>query len=168
MRRLFPSFLLLLFLSCGVFLFFRGFFLHRTEFPDVTSHSDVSDSSLWTAQKARRTILVVIDALRFDMIEPVEPSEEMGKHIGKLQFVREKLALEPLRSSLFKFIADPPTTTFQRLRALTAGTLPTFAEFLDNFDQYVLSPCIHASTHPCFHPSKPLHSFSQVFQRQYH
>eukprot|EP01028_Stygiella_incarcerata_P000602 TRINITY_DN1089_c0_g1_i2.p1 TRINITY_DN1089_c0_g1~~TRINITY_DN1089_c0_g1_i2.p1 ORF type:complete len:985 (+),score=201.59 TRINITY_DN1089_c0_g1_i2:81-3035(+) len=130
-----PSLFILLLLSLGVFLFFRGFFLHRVEFPDTSDHTDVFDSSLWTAQKARRVILVVIDALRFDMIEPLEPSEQTGRHIGKLEFVREKLALEPLRSSLFKFIADPPTTTFQRLRALTAGTLPTFAEFLDNFDQ---------------------------------
>lgn len=31
------------------------------------------------------------------------------------------------------FIADPPTTTMQRLKALTTGSLPTFIDVGSNF-----------------------------------
>ena len=34
---------------------------------------------------------------------------------------------------LLKFIADPPTTTLQRLKGLTTGSLPTFIDAGSNF-----------------------------------
>ncbi|CAK9297052.1 unnamed protein product [Gordionus sp. m RMFG-2023] len=39
----------------------------------------------------------------------------------------------------FKLIADPPTTTGQRLKALTIGSIPTFFEIKDSFDSKVIS-----------------------------
>eukprot|EP00112_Aurelia_sp_Birch-Aquarium-sp1_P012524 Seg2632.3 transcript_id=Seg2632.3/GoldUCD/mRNA.D3Y31 product="GPI ethanolamine phosphate transferase 3" protein_id=Seg2632.3/GoldUCD/D3Y31 len=36
-------------------------------------------------------------------------------------------------AKLFKFIADPPTTTMQRLKGLTTGSLPTFVDASANF-----------------------------------
>ena len=35
---------------------------------------------------------------------------------------------------LGKLIADPPTTTSQRLKAILTGTLPTFTDAFSNFD----------------------------------
>uniref|UniRef100_A0A8R1DQP5 GPI ethanolamine phosphate transferase 3 n=1 Tax=Caenorhabditis japonica TaxID=281687 RepID=A0A8R1DQP5_CAEJA len=37
------------------------------------------------------------------------------------------------RASIGTLLADPPTTTLQRLKALTTGTLPTFIDAGDNF-----------------------------------
>ena len=34
----------------------------------------------------------------------------------------------PQQTALFRFIADPPTTTMQRLKGLTTGSLPTFVD----------------------------------------
>lgn len=36
-------------------------------------------------------------------------------------------------AALMHFKADPPTTTMQRLKALTAGSLPTFIDVGSNF-----------------------------------
>ena len=40
------------------------------------------------------------------------------------------------KAGLFEFIADPPTTTMQRLQGLTTGSLPTFVDVGANFDGY--------------------------------
>ncbi|XP_074042509.1 phosphatidylinositol glycan anchor biosynthesis class O isoform X2 [Leptinotarsa decemlineata] len=39
----------------------------------------------------------------------------------------------PNNTRLYKFVADPPTTTMQRLKALTTGSLPTFIDAGSNF-----------------------------------
>lgn len=39
----------------------------------------------------------------------------------------------PKQTKLFSFIADAPTTTFQRIKALTTGTIPAFIEVGNNF-----------------------------------
>ena len=38
---------------------------------------------------------------------------------------------------LSKFVADAPTTTLQRLSALTTGSLPTFFDLAHNFGRFV-------------------------------
>ena len=40
---------------------------------------------------------------------------------------------DPAHAKLFKIYADPPTTTMQRIKAITTGSLPTFVEFSENF-----------------------------------
>jgi phosphatidylinositol glycan class O len=40
---------------------------------------------------------------------------------------------KPNNAKLYKFIADPPTTTLQRLKGLTTGSLPTFVDAGSNF-----------------------------------
>lgn len=40
---------------------------------------------------------------------------------------------QPKHSMLFPFIADAPTTTFQRIKALVTGSVPAFIEAGDNF-----------------------------------
>ena len=40
---------------------------------------------------------------------------------------------KPKNSRLYRFVADPPTVTMQRLKGLTTGGLPTFIDFKDNF-----------------------------------
>lgn len=40
---------------------------------------------------------------------------------------------QPNNTRLVKFKADPPTTTLQRLKGLTTGSLPTFIDIGSNF-----------------------------------
>jgi predicted AlkP superfamily pyrophosphatase or phosphodiesterase len=40
---------------------------------------------------------------------------------------------QPANSALFPFIADAPTTTFQRIKALVTGSVPAFIEAGENF-----------------------------------
>lgn len=45
----------------------------------------------------------------------------------------ELLTNYPNNSRFFQFIADAPTTTMQRLKGMTTGSLPTFIDVGSNF-----------------------------------
>lgn len=47
--------------------------------------------------------------------------------------MHDLLKMSPEKTRLMKFIADPPTTTLQRLKGLTTGSLPTFIDIGSNF-----------------------------------
>lgn len=51
----------------------------------------------------------------------------------QMEFVNELAEKEPQNTAIKKFMADPPTATMQRIKGLTAGTLPTFMDISDNF-----------------------------------
>lgn len=52
---------------------------------------------------------------------------------NKLPVFDRLLAEQPQHSRLMKFIADAPTTTLQRLKGITTGSLPTFIDIGSNF-----------------------------------
>ena len=83
----------------------------------------------------KQVILIVIDALRYDFIKPHDNSIE-SNYRNQMPFIRELLTSEPKQAVLLRLIADPPTTTLQRLKALTTGTLPTFIDVSYNFIGY--------------------------------
>jgi phosphatidylinositol glycan class O len=78
-----------------------------------------------------KAIVIFVDALRFDFIFT------NGQHYG-LPTLESKLLNEPYNAKLYKFIADPPTTTMQRIKALMSGSLPTFIDAGSNFNSYVI------------------------------
>eukprot|EP00731_Ephydatia_muelleri_P016366 Em0009g790a len=53
-----------------------------------------------------------------------------------MPFIRDLLKEQPQHARIFKLIADPPTTTMQRLKALTTGSLPTFIDISSNFNSH--------------------------------
>lgn len=73
-----------------------------------------------------KVVILVIDALRYDFVEQQDNSEEY--YHNKLPYLQSILADNPRSSRLYRFIADPPTTTMQRLKGLTTGSLPTFVD----------------------------------------
>lgn len=81
-------------------------------------------------------MVIIIDALRYDFTIPfasdVQDSAPRHFHDG-LHVLYEKASTEPNNAFLLPFIADPPTTTLQRLKGLTTGTLPTFIDAGSNF-----------------------------------
>ncbi|KAJ2626461.1 mannose-ethanolamine phosphotransferase gpi13, partial [Coemansia sp. RSA 1287] len=63
-----------------------------------------------------------------------------SQHIGRLMPYHNRLPAiaalsreRPDQSMLYRFRADPPTTTLQRLKGLTTGQLPTFIDAGSNF-----------------------------------
>ncbi|CAG9766190.1 unnamed protein product [Ceutorhynchus assimilis] len=80
-----------------------------------------------------KVILLVVDALRYDFTVYDEENSDPLPYENKLPVIRNVLKEFPESSHLYKFIADPPTTTMQRLKALTTGSLPTFIDAGSNF-----------------------------------
>lgn len=104
----------------GILIFTRGFLLTRIA---ITNHTVSSDQH---PSEYKRAIVLVIDALRFDFVQ--HQSHSSSHFHNKLPYVTELLKNRPRQTALFRFIADPPTTTMQRLKGLTTGGLPTFVD----------------------------------------
>lgn len=115
----------------GLSLFLNGFLLTRRVILEY-SNSTLSSSK---ANQFNRIVFVIIDALRYDFIKPDEESST-NSYRNQMGFIRELLQTKPNQSALLRLIADPPTTTLQRLKALTTGTLPTFIDISYNFIGY--------------------------------
>lgn len=79
---------------------------------------------------------MVVDALRYDFCIPQEIPDDQSVpkfYHNNLQFLYKSASESPEKAFLLPFIADPPTSTLQRLKALTAGNLPTFIDIGSNF-----------------------------------
>jgi len=104
----------------GVYIFSTGF---------LTSRSSLSITSQLQPPTLppKRVLWLIIDALRHDFAMTPQNSTIMQYHSQMPVFKNTK------KGTNYKFIADPPTTTSQRIKALTTGTLPTFIDFKNNF-----------------------------------
>ncbi|KAK9891009.1 hypothetical protein WA026_013342 [Henosepilachna vigintioctopunctata] len=80
-----------------------------------------------------RVIVIIIDALRYDFTLMDTKNENKLLFQNNMPIIQKMLQDAPERTRLFKFIADPPTTTMQRLKGLTTGSLPTFIDASSNF-----------------------------------
>ncbi len=78
--------------------------------------------------------MIIIDALRYDFTVPVHDFDVEPRHFhNALNVLHETAVNSPQNAFLLPFIADPPTTTLQRLKGLTTGTLPAFIDAGSNF-----------------------------------
>ncbi|KAH7926000.1 hypothetical protein BV22DRAFT_1063942 [Leucogyrophana mollusca] len=114
----------------GVYLFTKGFLLNRLALPDASACANNACASLATHKRA---VLIVIDALRFDFISEHPPEPVSPYHHNVLTLPRELTAAHPERSFIFNAYSDPPTTTLQRLKGITTGSLPTFVDSGSSF-----------------------------------
>lgn len=113
----------------GIYLFTRGFLLTRMALPDISD----SCANCTLPATHDRLVLLIIDALRFDFVSPAPPEPHSPYHHSVLTLPRELTAKYPSRSFLFHTFADPPTTTMQRIKGITTGSLPTFIDISSNF-----------------------------------
>lgn len=112
----------------GIYLFTNGFLLTRlalSEFNNCTTCT--------IPPTHKRVVFLVIDALRFDFITANPPDPPSPFHHNVLTLPRELTAAKPRNSFIFNAHADPPTTTLQRIKGLTTGSLPTFIDMGSNF-----------------------------------
>ncbi|PRP83908.1 putative GPI ethanolamine phosphate transferase [Planoprotostelium fungivorum] len=138
----------------GIYIFSSGFLLTRYElpqrstcdiapsplsfqirdsiFPDLKAEGD---DSCWFPKRFNKSVIMVIDALRFDYVEmdPFVDENSTRYNQNKLPSIYHILRDRPSSSHLFRFIADPPTVTMQRLKGMTTGGMPTFIDVSSNF-----------------------------------
>jgi phosphatidylinositol glycan class O len=92
------------------------------------------EAGCWHPKSFDKAVIIIIDALRYDFTVPFNDSKStpIACH-DALPFLYDTAVREPQNAFLLPFIADPPTTTMQRLKGLTTGTLPTFLDAGSNF-----------------------------------
>lgn len=131
--------------AVGIWLFSSGFLLTRLVLEDKSSCAappveglTASQAALdvqkgcWHPKQFDRAVVILIDALRYDFTIPEDPATAHAFH-NSLPFLYDTAVKAPQNAFLRPFIADPPTTTLQRLKGLTTGTLPTFIDAGSNF-----------------------------------
>lgn len=124
-------------------MFTKGFLLTRLVLdeksecalpPIKTPHYNGSsfEDGCWYPKTFDKAIIIIIDALRYDFAIPFHDGTAQHFH-NALTVLYETSIETPQNAFLLPFIADPPTTTLQRLKGLTTGTLPTFVDAGSNF-----------------------------------
>ncbi|KAK0474791.1 hypothetical protein IW261DRAFT_525459 [Armillaria novae-zelandiae] len=113
----------------GIYLFTSGFLLTRLALTETTTCS--TECTLLPTHT--RAVVLIIDALRFDFVSPNPPIPVSPFHHNILDLPQQLTASRPAHSFLFNAYSDPPTTTLQRIKGLTTGSLPTFVDLGNNF-----------------------------------
>ena len=126
----------------GIYFFTRGFLLtrlvldHKSECTSapltIPGHQQGSYvNGCWYPRSFDKAVIIIIDALRYDFTVPYDAKPS---HFHNVLSIFHETALEtPQNAFLLPFIADPPTSTLQRLKGLTTGTLPTFIDVGSSF-----------------------------------
>ncbi|KAK4050365.1 mannose-ethanolamine phosphotransferase gpi13 [Microbotryomycetes sp. JL201] len=126
--------------AAAIYLFSQGFLLTRHALADANDCQPFKvngqlDPSCTMPATHQKLVLLVVDALRADYVFPVD---EMSKSASRFYSNHVPLPAhltdhDPTRSFVAHFIADAPTTTLQRIKGLTTGSLPTFVDAGSNF-----------------------------------
>lgn len=139
----------------SIWLFAKGFLLYRVVVDRNSSCHNLKESKLlslydqdkkfwdnsqpgcWFPPKYKRAVVLLVDGLRYDFAK-YNPAESIDARYyqNKLPIIHETLLKKPSNALLYKFTADPPTTTLQRLKALSTGSLPTYIDLSWNFASY--------------------------------
>ncbi|XP_010182156.1 PREDICTED: GPI ethanolamine phosphate transferase 3, partial [Mesitornis unicolor] len=133
----------------GIGLFMSGFLLTRIELASSSSCSDplvpppwerqsLPPGSCWAPQRFSKAVLVIIDALRFEFAHFNPAKASPLPFENKLSFLYHLATSQPHHARLYRFRADPPTATMQRIKGLTTGSLPTFIDVGSNFATYAI------------------------------
>ncbi|KAK7037483.1 mannose-ethanolamine phosphotransferase gpi13 [Paramarasmius palmivorus] len=110
----------------GIYLFTSGFLLTRLALTETSSGGTLPHTH-------SRAVLLIIDSLRFDFVTPDPPLPVSPYHHNVLTLPAQLTEKYPKNSFLFNSYADPPTTTLQRIKGITTGSLPTFVDMGNNF-----------------------------------
>lgn len=113
--------------AIGLYLFTRGFLLTRLSLAQINTYDDPLTPT------HKRAVIIVIDALRFDFLTPDPPLPRSPHYHGVLKLPGQLTAAQPRHSFIFNSFSDPPTTTLQRIKGITTGSLPTFVDIGNSF-----------------------------------
>jgi phosphatidylinositol glycan class O len=142
--------------ATGIYFFTKGFLLTRLVLEEKSSCYDppvtlntqfkalgTPEGGCWHPKSFEKAVVLIIDALRYDFTIPFTNTTEAPAQAfhNALPFLYETAIQEPDKAFLLPFIADPPTSTLQRLKGLTTGTLPTFIDIGSNFAGKIIYSC---------------------------
>ncbi|XP_065672440.1 GPI ethanolamine phosphate transferase 3 isoform X2 [Hydra vulgaris] len=157
---------LFLMYTCALLLFTKGFLLNRIVMSNISTCEEENwyINNLWSGittnvvferesisakdtcnrlifPKFHKALLIVIDGLRYDFMQYREEINLTSAlpYQNKMKKLHSLMLKEPSNGKLYKFEADPPTTTMQRIKGLTTGSLPTFVDAGSNFDSYEIT-----------------------------
>ncbi len=124
----------------GIFLFVGGFLLVRLEVNRTSTCADILSPGVQvkgdfclSKPRFRRAVVLIIDALKADFTR-YDPENTAPKPFeNKLPVLDEMASSHSSHARLYTFRADPPTTTMQRIKGFTTGSLPTFIDVGNNF-----------------------------------
>ncbi|KAK6725713.1 hypothetical protein RB195_004185 [Necator americanus] len=125
-------FLLSLSFVFSLVIFQSGFLLKRKELHMLSKCSDAKlpHSECWMQRQFKKVVVLLVDALRYDFLDPPENDTPRSFFRGHMPGVKK---LIERGAAIGLLLADPPTTTLQRIKAISTGTLPTFIDAGDNF-----------------------------------
>ncbi|KAM6985257.1 GPI ethanolamine phosphate transferase 3 [Aplochiton taeniatus] len=129
----------------GIYLFVGGFLLVRLEVNRTSTCGDVllpgeAPGDFCKAQpRFRRAVILIIDALKIDFARFDPTNTTPRPYENKLPVLEEVTSSSPAHARLYPFRADPPTTTMQRIKGFTTGSLPTFIDVGNNFASSAIS-----------------------------
>ncbi|KAL7459119.1 hypothetical protein ACHAWC_011504 [Mediolabrus comicus] len=98
---------------------------------NTTAGNSNNGGGCWVQRKVDSMAIIVVDALRFDFARDHLPLS-VGSRLYPPADVGRQNKTRGF-SKLYQFVADPPTVTMQRLKGLTTGGLPTFADITGSF-----------------------------------
>ena len=121
----------LIFIS-SLILFTGGFLLQRQAIDQRASCSSASSHCHSQPPDFDKAVVIIIDALKYDFASYHDSVTNSSRNFQNNLPVIHELEKSG-QGILFEFLADPPTTTMQRLKGLTTGSLPTFIDVSNNF-----------------------------------
>ncbi|XP_040567503.1 GPI ethanolamine phosphate transferase 3 [Lepeophtheirus salmonis] len=127
-KSLFFLFWILGVYAIGLGLFNDGFLLSRKTLNTISPTSASPSPPLYN-----KLILLVIDAFKYEF---AYYNQNQTKKHSINQFPISHKLIKDDYGILMEALADPPTTTLQRLKGLTTGSLPTFIDASSNFGSY--------------------------------
>ncbi|KAI6660955.1 GPI ethanolamine phosphate transferase 3 [Oopsacas minuta] len=133
--------------ATGLLLFTSGFFLTRVAIeeksnrsvPYLSNYPETDEINFEEFTRFNRVVILVIDALRYDFVKRITRDElaidaEFKPYHNHMRTITNLIDNYPRQAKLYKFLADPPTNTMQRIKGLTTGSLPTFVDQTSNFN----------------------------------
>ncbi|XP_028319094.1 GPI ethanolamine phosphate transferase 3 [Gouania willdenowi] len=125
----------------GIYVFVSGFLLVRLEVNRTSTcedvlqpgHEDPQVNFCSSKPRFRKVIILIIDALKIDFARFDPDNQSPRPYENKLPVLEKMVSSKPTHSRLYPFRADPPTTTMQRIKGFTTGSLPTFVDVGNNF-----------------------------------
>ncbi|KAM3938716.1 GPI ethanolamine phosphate transferase 3 [Leptodactylus fuscus] len=129
----------------GIWLFMSGFLLMRIELNNQSQCSEppsaaphLQTAPCWFPQRFEKAVIVIIDALKYDFAKYDPANNNPKPYENKLGVIHQLTTSQPQHARLYPFRADPPTTTMQRIKGFTTGSLPTFVDVGSNFASYAI------------------------------
>ncbi|KAK5723061.1 major facilitator superfamily transporter protein [Elasticomyces elasticus] len=116
-------------LLVAILVFVQGFFPYKPLLPGLATLDDEQDARSWMEAEHEeavfdRVIFMVVDALRSDFVYGYQSGFDFTQSL-----IRDGAAIP------FTAHASPPTVTMPRVKALTTGSVPSFADLIFNLDE---------------------------------